>query len=99
MTSLNEGTPVAAIEAMAAALPVVATEVGGVADVVEDGVTGVLVPSGSVAKLRLGRSPAERARLGVGGRQSVRARYSAQRLVADVARLYQAELERKRSSP
>jgi glycosyltransferase involved in cell wall biosynthesis len=103
LTSLNEGTPVAAIEAMAAALPVVATDVGGVADVVEDGVTGVLVPSGSVAELaaamlRLGRSPEERARLGVGGRESVRARYSAQRLVADVARLYQAELERKRSS-
>jgi glycosyltransferase involved in cell wall biosynthesis len=103
LTSLNEGTPVAVIEAMAAALPVVATDVGGVADVVEDGVTGVLVPSGSVAELaaamlRLGRSREERARLGLSGREFVRARYSAQRLVADVARLYRAELERKRSA-
>jgi len=48
--------------------------------------------------LRLGRSREERARLGLSGRESVRARYSAQRLVADVARLYRAELERKRSA-
>jgi glycosyltransferase involved in cell wall biosynthesis len=103
LTSLNEGTPVAAIEAMAAGLPVVATDVGGVADVIEHGVTGLLVPSGAVAELaaamiRLGNSPGERARLGRGGRESVRARYSAQRLVTDVARLYRTELERKRST-
>ena len=103
LTSLNEGTPVAAIEAMAAGLPVVATDVGGVADVIEDGVTGLLVPSGAVAELaaamiRLGSTPEERARLGRGGRESVRARYGVQRLVADVARLYEVELERKRSS-
>ena len=43
-TSLNEGTPVALIEAMAAGVPVVATAVGGVPDVVRPGQTGWLAP-------------------------------------------------------
>ena len=45
LSSLNEGTPVSLIEAMAAGKAVVATKVGGVPDLVEDGKTGVLVPS------------------------------------------------------
>ena len=45
LTSINEGTPVSLIEAMAAGVPVVATSVGGVPDVVEDGVTGLLHPA------------------------------------------------------
>ena len=48
LTSLNEGTPVALMEAGAAGLASVATDVGGVADVVEDAVTGLLVPSEDV---------------------------------------------------
>ena len=44
LASANEGTPVVAIEALAAGRPVVSTDVGGVADVVRDGVDGLLVP-------------------------------------------------------
>jgi len=44
MSSLNEGTPVSLIEAMAAGKAVVAIRVGGASDVVEDGKTGLLVP-------------------------------------------------------
>ena len=48
-TSLNEGTPVAIIEAMAARVPVVATAVGGVPDLVTHGNTGFLLPTESAA--------------------------------------------------
>jgi glycosyltransferase involved in cell wall biosynthesis len=101
LASLNEGTPVAVIEAMAAGLPVIATDVGGVADVVEHGVSGVLVPSGSLdqltaAMLRLAGGPGERTALGCAGRAAVRTRFTAERLAADVAQLYAIELERKR---
>lgn len=48
LTSNNEGTPVSLIEAQAANIPVISTDVGGVKDVVEDGVTGFIVPKKSV---------------------------------------------------
>lgn len=101
LASRNEGTPVAVIEAMAAALPVIATDVGGVPDVVTDGVTGLLVPSESVerlaaAMLRLAGSPDERRRLGTAARDDVRTRFSAARLVSDVAELYRTALDAKR---
>lgn len=102
LSSRNEGTPVAVIEGMAAGLPVVATAVGGVPDVVTHGATGILVESGSAdqmaaAMLRLARDPEERRRLGLAGREVARARFGAERLVADVAETYRAELLAKRS--
>ncbi len=51
LPSLTEGTSLALLEAMAAGLPVVATDVGGNRAVVEDGVTGVLIPSGDIPAL------------------------------------------------
>jgi len=48
LTSLTEGVPLTILEAMAAHVPVVATKVGGVADIIQDGVTGLLVRPGSV---------------------------------------------------
>jgi glycosyltransferase involved in cell wall biosynthesis len=93
LTSINEGTPVTLIEGLAAARPVVATRVGGVADVVEHERTGLLVPGGDVdgcarAVLRLLADPGLGERFGREGRERALVRYGSQRLVDDVRRLY-----------
>lgn len=93
LSSLNEGSPVVLIEALAAAKGVAATAVGGVPDVVRDGVTGLLVPprdppalACALARLLAGDGLA--ARLGSAGALEVRARFHAARLVGDIERLY-----------
>jgi len=101
LSSINEGTPVAAIEAMAAAKPVVATRTGGVPDVVDDGSTGWLVPTRNAmtladALVRLARSAVERERFGLAGRERAQARYAHTRLVSDIEQLYTHELARRR---
>jgi glycosyltransferase involved in cell wall biosynthesis len=48
LTSNNEGTPVSLIEAQAANIPVISTDVGGVRDVIDEGKTGFVVPKNSV---------------------------------------------------
>jgi glycosyltransferase involved in cell wall biosynthesis len=100
LTSLNEGTPVSAIEALAAGVPVVGTAVGGMADVVQDGETGLLAPSGDVQALAgailglLGNRGRARA-LGAAGQRDVRARYSRERMVADMTALYRSLAQEK----
>ena len=97
LTSRNEGTPASLIEAAACARPVVATRVGGVPLVVEDGVTGLLAPPGQpeqVAALirRLCGDPAARRAMGEAARERVRARFGSERLVSDVRALYRSLL-------
>lgn len=101
LTSINEGTPVSLIEAMAAGVPVVATAVGGVPDVVVDGETGYLVEAGDVkgmteAIIELLRSPEKASEMGSTGREAVYPRFAAQTLIANVERLY-AELLRQKN--
>jgi glycosyltransferase involved in cell wall biosynthesis len=98
LPSGNEGTPVSVIEALAAELPVVATRVGGVPDVVRDGEDGFLVEAGATDDLadrlaQLARDPALRARMGKQGRERVLPRYAVERLVDDVDHLYRSLLE------
>jgi len=93
LTSLNEGTPVVAIEAQAAGVPVVATDAGGTRTVVGDGETGFVVPVGAVDELsdrlrRLRDDPALRAELAETGRARMRRLFSLERMVDDVERLY-----------
>jgi glycosyltransferase involved in cell wall biosynthesis len=98
LTSASEGTPVTIIEALAAGRAVVATAVGGVRDVVDDGETGYLVPPGDTEALaerlgRLARDPAQREAMGREGRERVLRRYAVERLVGDVDDLYQELLD------
>jgi glycosyltransferase involved in cell wall biosynthesis len=93
LCSDNEGTPVSLIEAQAAAVPVVGTDVGGVRAVVRDGETGRIVPASDEAALaaavrELLDDPAAAARMGAAGREHVRARFAMERLVADLDALY-----------
>jgi glycosyltransferase involved in cell wall biosynthesis len=97
LPSSNEGTPVSAIEALAAGRPVVATRVGGVPDVVVEGEDGFLVEPGATGDLadrlaQLARDPRLRERMGRAGRERVLPRYAVDRLVDDVDRLYRSLL-------
>lgn len=103
-TSLNEGTPVALIEAMAAGIPTVATNVGGTANVVVHDTTGLLCPSGDAdalaeALIRI-LSDARHAReMGRCGRERVRQRFSKERLMDDLDRLYTGLLSEEAAPP
>jgi glycosyltransferase involved in cell wall biosynthesis len=93
LTSASEGTPVTIIEALAAGRPVVATRVGGVPDVVDEGETGFLVRPGDTHALAerleiLQRNPERRRTMGELGRERVLQRYAVERLVNDVDGLY-----------
>ncbi len=98
LTSASEGTPVTIIEALAAGRPVVATKVGGVADVVDEGETGFLVRPGDTHALAerleiLAHDPERRVAMGVTGRERVLRRYAVARLVDDVDALYRELLD------
>lgn len=93
LTSLNEGTPVSLIEAAASNRAIVATDVGGVSDVVKNGVSGLLSRSRDpkeMAALVLGllKDRPRSSAMGEEGKRFVRERYDKKRLLSDITRLY-----------
>ena len=94
LTSRNEGTPVALIEAMASGVPGISTDVGGVRDVITSPSVGSVVPfgdaealAGSVLSL-LAAGTAERRAMGMRARDVVSKRFTMDRLVEEIANLY-----------
>lgn len=96
LPSEAEAMPNALLEAMAAGLPVVATRVGGVPEVVEDGVNGLLVPPRDPraladAILRILADPGLSRNLAQAGRETIRAYFTFDRLIAELAQLYKGD--------
>jgi glycosyltransferase involved in cell wall biosynthesis len=100
LASRSEGAPLSILEAMAAGLPVVASNVGGVGELVVDGETGLLVPPRDPAALtealeRLLADPALRRRLGAAGRRRALERFDLEAFRRAHVELYERELARR----
>jgi|GEM_PF-44852 len=92
LPSFAEGLPVVLMEALAAECPVIATRIAGVAELVEDGRSGLIVSPGDANALAeamdlLAEDPAKRARMGAAGRRMVEAEFTITTEVARLARL------------
>ena len=98
MPSLWEGLSLAMLEAMAAGLPMIATDVGGARDVLGDGLRGILVPAGDAVALTraicdLLVDAEKRSAMANSGRKHVRENYSVAALSRQLAELYEAALK------
>jgi sugar transferase (PEP-CTERM/EpsH1 system associated) len=93
LSSIAEGTPVTLLEAMACALPVVSTAVGGIPELIQDGQTGTLVPAGDTAAMaaalaRYAGDAALAARHGAAGRARIEVHNSVAAMVQAYVALY-----------
>ncbi len=93
LPSLSEGLSIALLEAAAAACPVVASHCGGVPEIVEEGVTGLLVPPGDPHALagrvaELLRRPVEARRMAAAAGARVRREFSREEMLRRTAAVY-----------
>lgn len=98
MPSLQEGLPTVLLEAMASACAVVAARVGGIPEIVEHDVHGLLVPAGQVAPLEaalreLLQDPVRRERLGRAAQERVRTAFGLDHMLAQLAAEYERLLQ------
>lgn len=101
LPSLSEGLPVSLIEALAMKKPIVATTVGGIPQMIDEGVNGLLVPPNDPAALkaaveRLAGDPALRERMGAASLVIARERFSIERMCARIADVYDEVLAPRR---
>jgi glycosyltransferase involved in cell wall biosynthesis len=100
LASLEEGFPNAVMEAMACGIPPVATAVGGIPELVHDGVEGLLVPPSDPARLGTAilwmiEHPRERRRMGEAARARIERDFSVARMVTSTEELYESLLGRR----
>jgi len=103
LTSVSEGMPVALMEAAACGVPVVATAVGGVEELVEHGRTGLLVPAGDITALaaaleRLLTKPETAGEMGLAGRRRAEELFSVARGVDALLALWDEVLDRRQTA-
>jgi len=94
LPSRSEGFSNALLQAMACSLPCVATRVGGNAEAIEDGVSGLLVPAEAPEVtadriLRLLRQPEDARRMGQAARMRVEEKFTAQAMMANITAIYE----------
>jgi glycosyltransferase involved in cell wall biosynthesis len=97
LPSFAEGVPTVLMEAMLTETPVVTTTIAGVPELVEDGVSGILVPPGraeaiAAAVARLGEDPALRARMGRAGRSKVELEFDCRRSATQLGDAFRRQL-------
>lgn len=100
LPSISEGLPISILEAMAAGKPVIASDVGGIPELVSDGETGVLFPvrdAGALARAinRVAADRQLRQRMAERGRQRVLTKFSSSAMVHKTVELYSSLLSRK----
>jgi glycosyltransferase involved in cell wall biosynthesis len=93
MSSVTEGLGTSLLDAMACSRPIVATRAGGIPEVVDDGVTGVLVPprdhqAMAEAIVALLEDRARRTAMGDAGLARVNARFTVEKMIAETAAVY-----------
>jgi len=101
LPSLNEGTPMALLEAMAHGIPSIASAVGQIPNIIDSAKTGILVPPGNVIALRdailsLYKSPSMRKRIGEKGRKTIEDQFDIQRWVKRIEAEYISLIEQHR---
>jgi glycosyltransferase involved in cell wall biosynthesis len=94
MSSVTEGLGTSLLDAMACARPIVATRAGGIPEIVEDGVNGLLVPARdhhalAEAIVRALKNPELRQRMGDAGFARVNERFTVERMVSETAAVYE----------
>jgi glycosyltransferase involved in cell wall biosynthesis len=104
LASRWEGSPNVVLEALASGLPVVATDVGGVSEMIENKVSGIVIPPGDASRLAeamkemMDLSRARRQSMAVSGRQRVADLHGADNTLAKWVRLFQELLEQRTSN-
>jgi starch synthase len=104
LPSFFEGMGRVLLESMAMGVPVVASDVGGIPDIVDHRVTGLLVPPADAGELARAlhfvlRDGERRAVLGRAGRLSVQARHGADAMAQQIEQVYAQSLQRLNISP